>query len=441
MPKCGWKPLSSFESSEHAPDKLTSICRRCFYIRVKIREMIVPNVNSKLKVLVNDPKIQMLDINPYISCNLSYFKEHIESLFTADMSWDKLGYFYTEDTDVKYGIHIDHKIPLNAFDLTDPRESFLCFHWKNCQPLWGNENMQKRNTFHERDFREYIEHMKNEEGDYAAFQQIIDHAEEWVDRYLQRLPESTLNTIDKDRQRDIVDDYVHSQCLEGVQVMFFMHENEIHSKEYKATPVALMRNHQSRKSGAENPRSKFVCKLSMDGELLSTYESMNQAAQDNKTFHASISKCCNDPLQLFHAGGFRWCFEHDLISVQQRCRHVVVMRQLCEKIPYSKNDIVSLPVTVPQSHSRTTREKIGETMRQFFETDDGRQNKKEAHKKRSETMRQRREALRTDLREKQCRLCEQQLAIDMFCKKAAAKDGYQPYCKPCMRLQKQKCRG
>jgi hypothetical protein len=166
---------------------------------------------------------------------------------------------------------------------------------------------------------------------------------------------------------------------------------------------------------------------------------MNQAAHENKTFHVSISKCCNHPLQLFHAGGFHWCFEDNLISFRQRCRHVVVMRQLCEKISRNEKDIVILPVAVPPpSHSQTTRERIGETMRQFFETEAGRQSKKEAFKKRSETMKEHREQIRATITKKQCRMCRQVLPISRFCKKSAAIDGLQAYCKPCVNMKKQK---
>jgi hypothetical protein len=212
-----------------------------------------------------------------------------------------------------------------------------------------------------------------------------------------------------------------------------MHENKkILSKEYKATPVALMRNHQSRKSGTKNPRSKTVWKLSMDGELLATYESMNQAAHKNKTFHVSISKCCNHPLQLFHAGGFRWCFEYNLTSFRQRCRHVVVMRQLCEKISRSEPRIIA-----PQPCTDATRTKIGQTMKEYFATDEGRQNKRDAHKKRSETMSARREQVRSTIIDKQCRMCEKIQPVAMFCKKSASVDGLQAYCGPCINVKKQ----
>jgi len=145
IPQCGWQPLALFESSEFAPDKLASVCKRCGLLRKKIRDSIVQNVYTQLKFLLKNPSEQeYTSIQPYIGCSISFYKRHIESLFTEDMTWDKLGYFYITDGEQKFGIHIDHKIPINAFDLTNPRELFLCFHWKNCQPLWGHENMKKK---------------------------------------------------------------------------------------------------------------------------------------------------------------------------------------------------------------------------------------------------------------------------------------------------------
>ena len=223
-------------------------------------------------------------------------------------------------------------------------------------------------------------------------------------------------------QAQLYHDYVHDQCLEAIQII--MHENRIAAKNYTATPYALMKNKESRKSGSENPRSKRVCKLSMDGELLCIYESMNQAAQENNTFHASISKCCSHENQLFHAGGFRWCLEYYLTSFMQRCRFQHVMKQLLATV--ARHDAVVVPKMIP-SRSDDTKKKIGETMKEYFETDAGKQNKKQAHQKRSETMNERREQIRASITEKECRICKKILPVTIFSKKSAATDGLQPY--------------
>lgn len=50
------------------------------------------------------------------------------------MSWDNYGLT---------GWHIDHIIPCYNFDLTNPVEQALCFHYSNLQPLWAEKNLSK----------------------------------------------------------------------------------------------------------------------------------------------------------------------------------------------------------------------------------------------------------------------------------------------------------
>jgi hypothetical protein len=301
------------------------------------------------------------------------------------MSWNKLGYFYVENDEKKFGIHIDHIIPICCFDLSDPRELFLCFHWKNCQPLWGDENMKKRNFYDEKQRIKYFEEMKNEIGNYKLFQQIINCAKQRVDKQLKNI--EFIDNHDLEAKKKILDEYTYDQCLEAIQIMFFMHENKIAEKNYKVTPFALMKNKESRKSGSENPRSKKVCKVSLDGQLLSTYESMNQAAKINNTFHASISKCCSKPEKIYISGGFYWCFEDDLYIILFRSRFVRVKKQLLEKIPkYQEPRKYKGRVQTDES-----RKKIAESIKIFYKTEEGKKSKKKAFEKRSETMNARHE--------------------------------------------------
>jgi len=69
-----------------------------------------------------------------LGCNDETFKEYIQSKFTEGMSWENRG-FRTW--------HIDHIIPINSFDLTDPEQQRKCFHYTNLQPLWWLDNLRK----------------------------------------------------------------------------------------------------------------------------------------------------------------------------------------------------------------------------------------------------------------------------------------------------------
>lgn len=77
-----------------------------------------------------------------LGCSIEFLKKYLEERFydnsntEEQMSGDNYG---------MYGWHIDHIIPLSAFDLTD-REQFLqACHYTNLQPLWAEENLRKSN--------------------------------------------------------------------------------------------------------------------------------------------------------------------------------------------------------------------------------------------------------------------------------------------------------
>lgn len=69
-----------------------------------------------------------------LGCSLKYFKNYLESKFKKGMSWDAL--FRGE-------IHIDHIRPCSSFDLSQPQEQAVCFHYLNLQPLWAKDNLSK----------------------------------------------------------------------------------------------------------------------------------------------------------------------------------------------------------------------------------------------------------------------------------------------------------
>lgn len=71
-----------------------------------------------------------------IGCTIPAFKVHIESLWTAGMSWENYG-----KGDGKW--QIDHVKPCKSFDLSDPVQQRQCFHFTNTQPLWEKDNLSK----------------------------------------------------------------------------------------------------------------------------------------------------------------------------------------------------------------------------------------------------------------------------------------------------------
>ena len=57
----------------------------------------------------------------------------LESKFRDGMTWENYGPFW----------HVDHIRPWASFDLSDPSQQKLCFHWTNLQPLLATENLAK----------------------------------------------------------------------------------------------------------------------------------------------------------------------------------------------------------------------------------------------------------------------------------------------------------
>lgn len=68
-----------------------------------------------------------------LGCTFDFFKGYIEAQFRDGMTWENYGKVW----------NVDHIRPVSAFDLHDPIQLMLAFHYKNCQPLFCQENFNK----------------------------------------------------------------------------------------------------------------------------------------------------------------------------------------------------------------------------------------------------------------------------------------------------------
>jgi len=71
-----------------------------------------------------------------VGCSISHLKDHLEKQFLPGMTWKNYGPVW----------HVDHMMPCDSFDLSDPEQQRQCFHYTNLQPLWASENMSKADT-------------------------------------------------------------------------------------------------------------------------------------------------------------------------------------------------------------------------------------------------------------------------------------------------------
>ena len=67
-----------------------------------------------------------------VGCTSDEFKAHLKSKFKPGMTLENHGEW-----------HIDHIIPLSAFDPFDPEQWVKANHYSNIQALWAIENMKK----------------------------------------------------------------------------------------------------------------------------------------------------------------------------------------------------------------------------------------------------------------------------------------------------------
>lgn len=74
----------------------------------------------------------------YIGCSISDLLNHLESKFSIGMNLNNYGKW-----------HIDHIIPCSKFDLTNPEQQRVCFHYTNLQPMWAIDNIKKGDKYNE----------------------------------------------------------------------------------------------------------------------------------------------------------------------------------------------------------------------------------------------------------------------------------------------------
>ncbi len=71
-----------------------------------------------------------------IGCTVDFLKDHLEFQFADGMTWENYGNCW----------HVDHRIPCASFNMLDPIEQRICFHYSNLQPLWAEDNLKKGDT-------------------------------------------------------------------------------------------------------------------------------------------------------------------------------------------------------------------------------------------------------------------------------------------------------
>lgn len=98
-----------------------------------IKFKILRNVRTRISKLVRSKSETTLDI---ISISLVKFLEWLKMNFTSDMTFENYGSYW----------HLDHVVPCAWFNMTNPSELKMCFHWTNMRPLQVRKNLTKSDT-------------------------------------------------------------------------------------------------------------------------------------------------------------------------------------------------------------------------------------------------------------------------------------------------------
>jgi hypothetical protein len=80
-----------------------------------------------------------------IGCSVEKLWLYLEGFFEAGMTRENNG------NGDKFW-HLDHKKPCAKFDLTDPEQQKLCFHYSNLRPMWATDNLIKGAKYEENNY-------------------------------------------------------------------------------------------------------------------------------------------------------------------------------------------------------------------------------------------------------------------------------------------------
>ena len=91
-------------------------------INIRLIETIKSRINIGLRKnnQIKNNKIK------YLGCPIDKYKQHLEKQFYPEMTWENYGGIW----------EIDHKIPISKFDLTEEKNIYKAFNYKNTQPLF-----------------------------------------------------------------------------------------------------------------------------------------------------------------------------------------------------------------------------------------------------------------------------------------------------------------
>ena len=117
--------------------------QRNFYFRKKesdIRYVLSRRISANISTILRKKGGSKRGIHweELVGYTIEDLIKHLEKQFVNGMSWENKG---------RYGWHIDHKIPISAFNFSSPTDLDFkrCWALKNLKPMWATDNIVKSN--------------------------------------------------------------------------------------------------------------------------------------------------------------------------------------------------------------------------------------------------------------------------------------------------------
>lgn len=99
------------------------------YVTFKLEKVLRARLHHALK-----KKSKCGSAVKLLGCTTEEARIHIENQFQDGMSWSNWN---------MHGWHLDHRLPVSFFNLQDPAQLAVAFHFSNLQPLWAFDNLSK----------------------------------------------------------------------------------------------------------------------------------------------------------------------------------------------------------------------------------------------------------------------------------------------------------
>jgi hypothetical protein len=133
-------------ATAHMKDKIAynrSYRRKRYKIDALYRTSVL--LRSRLRDALKKKAKKSNTSNKLLGKNNSSITVHLEKQFSEHMTWENRSKW-----------HVDHRVPCNAFDLSNPLHQRVCFWYKNLQPLWAKDNLEKSDKYKEEDKQQLI---------------------------------------------------------------------------------------------------------------------------------------------------------------------------------------------------------------------------------------------------------------------------------------------